>query len=147
MQADKQTLPLPVKSVFKFMPFKRYFLNFGRKPLFQFGKNAIQRFSDVILQKSTKEGFALTVTEALWKAKPVVAGNVGGIPQQIKDGHNGYLVDPNNYRECADKVIKLLNDPKLCEDMGNKAKEYVREKFLTTRLLSDYLDLLSEVLI
>lgn len=108
--------------------------------------NAIQRFSTVIIQKSTKEGFGLVVAEALWKGKPVVAGNVGGIPQQIKDGKTGFLVDPHNYKECADRVIKLLKDSKLNIEMGKKAKEFVRENFLTTRLVSDYLDLLGEVL-
>lgn len=108
--------------------------------------NAIQRFSTVIVQKSIKEGFALTVTEALWKGKPVVAGNVGGIPNQIIDGKTGFLVDPYDYRMCADRIIELLENPKLAETMGRKAKEYVREKFLTTRLLSDYLDLITELL-
>jgi trehalose synthase len=108
--------------------------------------NAVQRFATVIMQKSTREGFALTVTEALWKAKPVVAGNVGGIPQQIQDGQTGFLVDPHNYRECADKVISILKNPKLAQDMGRKAKEYVRQNFLTTRLLSDYLDLIADLL-
>ncbi len=108
--------------------------------------NAVQRISAVILQKSTKEGFALTVTEALWKAKAVVAGDVGGIPNQIQDGKTGFLVEPNNYKQCADRVVKLLKDPKLAKDMGAKAKEFVRENFLTTRLVSDYLDLISDVL-
>lgn len=108
--------------------------------------NAIQRFSDVIIQKSVKEGFALTVTEALWKGKPVVAGNIGGIPYQIKDGINGFLVDPYDYKMCADRVIRLLQNERLAQEMGKKAKEYVRENFLTTRLLRDYLDLISEVL-
>lgn len=100
----------------------------------------------MILQKSTKEGFGLTVTEALWKGKPVVAGNVGGIPLQIKDGETGFLVNPHNYDECADRIIKFLQNPELAQEMGRKAKEYVREKFLTTRLLSDYLDLITDVL-
>ncbi|MBN3040395.1 MAG: glycosyltransferase [Candidatus Omnitrophica bacterium] len=108
--------------------------------------NAIQRFSTVILQKSIREGFALTVTEALWKAKPVIAGNVGGIPSQITDGENGFLVDPHNYKECAEKVVEVLKNPKLAENLGKKAKERVRDNFLTTRLVSDYLDLLDEVL-
>jgi len=108
--------------------------------------NAIQRFSTVIIQKSIKEGFGLVVAEALWKGKPVVAGNVGGIPQQVKDGQTGFLVDPHNYNECAERIIKLLKDPKLNEKMGREAKEFVRENFLTTRLVSDYLDLLYEVL-
>ena len=86
------------------------------------------------------------VAEALWKSKPVVAGNVGGIPNQIKDGETGFLMDPNNYGMCADRIIRLLQDPKLAREMGKKAKEFVGEKFLTTRLVSDYLDLLYELL-
>jgi len=109
--------------------------------------NAIQSFSTIIIQKSIREGFALTVTEALWKGKPVVAGNVGGIPSQIKDGKTGFLVDPLDYKGCADRIIRLLQDPKLAEDIGKRAKEYVREHFLTTRLVSDYLDLMKEVLL
>jgi trehalose synthase len=108
--------------------------------------NAIQRFSTVIIQKSTREGFALTVTEALWKGKPVVAGNVGGIPNQIRDGKTGFLVDPNDYKTCADRIVRLLKEPKMAQDMGIRAKEFVRENYLTTRLVSDYLDLLYEVL-
>jgi len=108
--------------------------------------NAVQRFSDVILQKSTREGFALTVTEALWKGKPVIAGNVGGIPVQIQDGETGFLVDPYNYADCADKVVKLLNDSKLALKIGQRAKEHVRKNFLTTRLLLDYMDLIYDVL-
>ncbi|MFC1709109.1 glycosyltransferase [Candidatus Omnitrophota bacterium] len=108
--------------------------------------NAVQRFSDVIIQKSTKEGFGLVVTEALWKGKPVVASNVGGIPTQIKDGQNGFLVDPHDINSCADRVVEILKNPSLAKELGGKAREYVREKFLTTRLLSDYLDLLLEIL-
>jgi trehalose synthase len=108
--------------------------------------NAIQRFSDVIVQKSTREGFALTVTEALWKGKPVVASNIGGIPSQITDGKNGFLVEPTDYDSCADRVIKILKNPKLANKLGTNAKESVRKNFLTTRLVSDYLDLLTEVL-
>ena len=87
------------------------------------------------------------MTEALWKAKPVVAGNVGGIPNQIRDGRNGFLVDPHDYRACADRIIRLLKDPNMAKVVGKRGKEYVREHFLTTRLLSDYLDLISDVLI
>ncbi|MBP7088985.1 MAG: glycosyltransferase [Candidatus Omnitrophica bacterium] len=108
--------------------------------------NAIQRFSTLIIQKSVREGFGLTVTEALWKAKPVVAGNVGGIPSQIIDGKTGFLVDPYDYKACAEKIIRILKEPKLGEEIGKKAKEFVREKFLTTRLISDYLDLLGDLL-
>lgn len=108
--------------------------------------NAVQRFSNVIIQKSTREGFGLVVTEALWKAKPVVASNVGGIPTQINDGENGFLVDPHDIKGCADRVVEILKNPSLAKEMGNKAKETVREKFLTTRLLSDYLDLLTDLI-
>lgn len=108
--------------------------------------NAVQRFSTVILQKSLKEGFALTVTEALWKGKPVVAGNVGGIPNQIIDGENGFMVDPSDYKTCADRVVALLKDKKLVKEIGKNAKEHVRQKFLTTRLAINYLDLISELI-
>jgi len=107
--------------------------------------NAIQRFSTVIIQKSTKEGFGLTVTEALWKSKPVIAGNIGGIPLQIKDGKNGFLVDPYDYKECADKIIRVLKDPKLAAKIGQNAKESVKNNFLITRLIIDYLDLISDI--
>jgi trehalose synthase len=106
--------------------------------------NAVQRLSTVVVQKSIREGFGLVVAEALWKGKPVVAGNVGGIPNQIKDGETGFLVDPHDYQACADRVIELIKNPKLSNQMGAKAKEFVRENFLTTRLVSDYLDLLQE---
>jgi trehalose synthase len=107
--------------------------------------NAIQRFSTVILQKSKKEGFGLTVTEAMWKNKPVVAGNVGGIRVQIKDGENGFLAEPGDYKGCADRVIELLKKPALAREIGKKANESVKKKFLITRLLSDYLDLISDI--
>ena len=73
--------------------------------------NAIQRFSDVIIQKSTKEGFCLCVTEALWKETPVVASNVGGIPIQIEDDKNGFLLEPNDNQGFADRIIHLLKHP------------------------------------
>jgi trehalose synthase len=102
--------------------------------------NCLQRASDVVLQKSTKEGFGLTVTEALWKGTPVVAGNVGGIPLQVIDGKNGYLI--NSVKECADRTIKLLQNPALREEMGNFGIEHVRKNFLITRHLLDYIKLL-----
>ena len=105
--------------------------------------NSIQTLSNVILQKSTKEGFALTVSEALWKQTPVIGGNVGGIPLQIKHGENGFLV--NNVKECADSTLKLLQDPKLVEDMGKFGREHGRKNFLITRLLEDHLDLLDNL--
>jgi trehalose synthase len=107
--------------------------------------NAIQRHSAVIIQKSLKEGFCLTVTEAMWKGKPVVASTAGGIPEQITSGDNGYLVEPEDINGCADRVVELLQNPGLREEMGAKAKETVRKKFLTTRLMSDYIDLMVEL--
>ncbi|UCC96785.1 MAG: glycosyltransferase [Phycisphaerales bacterium] len=107
--------------------------------------NSIQRFSKVVLQKSLKEGFCLSVTEALWKGTPVVASNVGGIPVQIEDGENGFLVEPNDVEGFAEKIVHLLKEPSLAQDMGKKAREIVREKFLITRLLSDYLYMLNAV--
>lgn len=103
--------------------------------------NAVQRASDVVLQKSLKEGFALTVSEALWKETPVVGSDTGGIPTQIVDGDNGYLVDPRDYDEVAEKVMDILSSETLQEKMGRKGKERVREKFLITRQIEDWLDL------
>jgi len=108
--------------------------------------NAIQRFSSVIIQKSIKEGFNLSVTEALWKERPVVASNVGGIPVQIKDRQTGFLVEPNDFKACADRIAEFLKKPALAKKIGKQAKEYVRENFLTTRLLLDYLDILGGIL-
>ena len=107
--------------------------------------NALQRASSVIIQKSLKEGFALTVTEALWKGKPVVASNVGGLPAQIIDGETGFLVDPYDIEGCAERVITLLKDRRLANDMGQKGKEWVKKNFLITRHLLDYINLLSEL--
>jgi trehalose synthase len=108
--------------------------------------NAVQRFSSVIIQKSTREGFCLAVTEALWKEKPVVASNVGGIPVQIEDGKNGFLLEPKDTEGFADRIIHLLKNPKEREIMGHHAKNTVREKFLIIRLLSDYLYMLNAIL-
>ena len=108
--------------------------------------NVLQRISSVIIQKSLKEGFGLTVTEALWKETPVVASNVGGIPLQITDGENGYLLDPFDYDGFAERIIYLLENPSKAEQIGKRGKETVREKFLITRLLTDYIDLLNELI-
>lgn len=108
--------------------------------------NALQRRADVIIQKSLREGFGLTVTEALWKETPVVASKVGGITLQIEDGKTGYLVDPQDTDGFSDRIVTLLKDKALAQDMGKKAKESVREKFLITRLLLDYLELIHELL-
>jgi len=108
--------------------------------------NVLQRVSSVILQKSIREGFGLTVSEAQWKETPVVASRVGGIPEQIIDGKTGFLVDPKDISGCADRVVSLVKDKKLAIDMGKKAREFVKQKFLITRHLDDYLDLLIDVL-
>jgi trehalose synthase len=99
--------------------------------------NAFQSHSDVLVQKSTREGFGLTVSEAIWKARPMIAGNVGGIPLQIQDGESGYLVD--TVEECADRAIGVLLDPGLGKDLGRRGKEHVRTHFLMPRLLRDWL--------
>jgi len=107
--------------------------------------NSIQRFSTILVQNSIREGFCLAVTEGLWKGKPMVATNVGGIPIQIRDAEEGFLVEPNNKDQFAERIIEILKNPSLATEMGNKAKERVRNHFLTTRLLLDYLDLLTEI--
>jgi trehalose synthase len=108
--------------------------------------NAIQRISTVLVQNSIKEGFCLCVTEGLWKGKPVVATKVGGIPHQLVEAENGFLVDPLDREAFADRVVQILQNPDMAEQMGRKGKETVRKNFLITRLLLDYLDLLNDVL-
>jgi len=105
--------------------------------------NAFQRASDVIIQKSIREGFGLVITEALWKGKPVVAANVGGIPLQVDNRRTGYLV--GNIAECAERVIYLLKNSEVANKMGISGKEYVRKNFLITRLLKDYLSLFNSL--
>lgn len=107
--------------------------------------NVVQRSASVAVQKSLREGFGLAVTEALWKETPVVAGNVGGIPLQVKNGVNGYLVD--SVDACAKSVMKLLQNPKKARAMGRKGKEIVRKKFLITRQALDWIRLLKKRMI
>ena len=99
--------------------------------------NAFQSQSDVLVQKSTREGFGLTVSEALWKARPFIGGDVGGIPLQVEDGRTGYLV--SSPAECAERTIEVLREPELGKRLGRAGKEHVREHFLTPRLLRDWL--------
>ena len=101
--------------------------------------NALQRAADVIVQKSTKEGFGLVVTEALYKGKPVVGGAVGGITIQIQNHHSGFLV--HSPEGAAYRIRYLLNREKVRKKMGAEAREYVRSNFLITRHLRDYLAL------
>jgi trehalose synthase len=105
--------------------------------------NAFQSQADVSMQKSIREGFGLTVTEALWKGRPAIGGNVGGIPLQITDGVSGYLVDTSE--EAARRSIEILNDPELAKKLGRAGKEHAREHFLTPRLLRDWLHLFDEL--
>ncbi len=108
--------------------------------------NAIQTYSDVVIQKSIREGFCLCVTEAMWKSTPVVASNVGGIPVQIDNGDNGFLFDPYDYQGFADCTIELLKNKKLAESIGLSGRDKIKEKFLLPRLLNDYLTIMYDVL-
>jgi trehalose synthase len=100
---------------------------------------AFQAAPQVILQKSTREGFGLTVTEAMWKGKAVIGGNVGGIAVQIRDGVSGFLVD--DVEQCARRTLELLSDPELRKTLGSAAQASVEEHGLLPRLLRDYLTL------
>ena len=102
--------------------------------------NALQRGANIVLQKSLKEGFGLTVTEAMWKGKPVIGGNTGGIRLQVFNGHTGFLV--STPEGAALRIRYLLSNPNKCEEMGQKAYRLVKENFLITRHLRDYLALM-----
>jgi trehalose synthase len=106
--------------------------------------NAFQSQSDVLVQKSTREGFGLTVTEAIWKGRPFVGGRVGGIPLQVEDGVSGFLVD--DVEGCAARCLEVLRDPGLGKRLGLAGKEHVRKHFLTPRYLRDYLRIFGELL-
>ena len=99
--------------------------------------NALQRMATVVLQKSVKEGFGLTVSEAMWKEKPVIGGAVGGIPTQIVHGITGFLV--HSPEGAAFRIRQLVNNPVMAKRMGEQGKEYVRNNFLITRQVRDYL--------
>ncbi len=101
--------------------------------------NAFQSHCDVVIQKSTREGFGLTVTEAIWKGRPFIGGDVGGIPLQITDGESGYLV--SSVEQCADRAVAILSDPELGKRLGRAGKESARRRFLMPRLLRDWLEL------
>jgi trehalose synthase len=106
--------------------------------------NAFQVHSSAVIQKSVREGFGLTITEALWKTRPTVAGAVGGIVAQIQRGETGWLVD--SAAECADACIEILHDPQEARQRALRGKEYVRRHFLTPRLLRDWLVLFNRLL-
>jgi trehalose synthase len=99
--------------------------------------NAFQSHADLVVQKSTREGFGLTVSEAIWKARPFIGGNVGGIPLQVEDEVTGFLVE--TVEQCATRALELLEDPGLGKSLGRRGKEHVRQHFLTPRYLRDYL--------
>jgi trehalose synthase len=101
--------------------------------------NALQRVATVVLQKSIREGFGLTVAETMWKGKPVIGGATGGIPLQITHGVTGFLV--HSVEGAAFRIRQLLNDPDMARRMGENAREYVRTHFLITRQIRDYLSL------
>lgn len=105
--------------------------------------NAFQTIADVVIQKSLREGFGLVVAEAMWKGKPVVGGNAGGIPLQVVHGETGFLV--NSVEECAARALWLLQHPEEGRRMGEAARERVRKHFLITRLLADYLELFASL--
>jgi len=101
--------------------------------------NGLQRIADIVLQKSTKEGFGLTVTEAMWKRKPVIGGDTGGIRLQILNHHTGFLV--STPEGAALRMRYLFNHRDVLHEMGRKAEAFVRENFLITRHIREYLTL------
>jgi trehalose synthase len=105
--------------------------------------NAFQSHADVLIQKSTREGFGLTVSEAIWKARPFIGGDVGGIPLQVQDGVTGYLVD--SVEACAERAREILQDPGLGRRLGLAGKEHIRKHFLMPRLLRDWLKIFTEL--
>jgi trehalose synthase len=108
--------------------------------------NAIQRRADVIVQKSLAEGFGLTVSEAMWKSRPVVAARIGGIQDQIVDGESGLLVDPTDLEAVAAAIDGLLDDPSRAGRIGAAAHQRVKEEFLATRHLAQYMTLIEGLL-
>jgi len=105
--------------------------------------NAFQRASDVVVQKSTKEGFGLVVAEALWKETPVVAGNAGGISLQMAGRLSHYLI--NNVEDCAERIVRLLEYPDLAAELGREGKKHIQANFLMPRLIRDELSLVKKI--
>ena len=104
--------------------------------------NAFQQGADVVIQKSTREGFGLVVAEGMWKRRPVIGGNVGGITLQIEDGLSGFLVD--SPAACANRLVELLRDPALRDRIGEAGRLRVRDRFLSLREVQDYLRIFGE---
>jgi trehalose synthase len=107
--------------------------------------NALQQRSTVVAQKSLAEGFGLTVAEAMWKSRPVVASQVGGIQDQIVDGETGFLVPPRDLAAFGERVVRVMRDPKLAVRLGNAARDRVVGEFLGPRHLTQYVDLLDRI--
>jgi trehalose synthase len=105
--------------------------------------NAFQRASTVVVQKSLREGFGLTCSEAMWKQRPVIVGGVGGLRLQVDDGESGFLVD--SVDACAGRLVELLGDEDRRARMGKAAKERVRQAFLSTREVEDHVRLLADL--
>jgi trehalose synthase len=109
--------------------------------------NALQRHATVVVQKSIVEGFGLTVTEPMWKGKPVIASKVGGIQDQIVDGESGLLLpDPADLDDFAQALARLLGDQDLADRLGQGAYERVKDKFLGDRHLAQYVDLITDLI-
>jgi trehalose synthase len=109
--------------------------------------NALQRHATVVAQKSLAEGFGLTVAEAMWKARPVIASRIGGIQSQIEHGVSGLLLgDPRDLQAFGDAVAALLGDPQRAKSLGENARARVRDQFTSPRSLLDYLGLIQRVL-
>jgi trehalose synthase len=109
--------------------------------------NALQRQATIVVQKSLQEGFGLTVAEAMWKSRPVVASSVGGIKEQIEDGTTGLLLeDPRDLAAFGELLLRLLDDPELAAMLGANARERVRRQFLATRHAIQYINLFQEIL-
>jgi trehalose synthase len=108
--------------------------------------NSLQRASAVVIQKSIREGFALTVSEALYKKTPVVASKVGGIPLQVQDGSNGFLHEPKDFSGFAQSILTLLRNEEMRTQFGENGKEYITKNFLITRLMLDWLTLFKRYL-
>ncbi|MGH2729063.1 MAG: glycosyltransferase [Actinomycetota bacterium] len=108
--------------------------------------NALQRKAVVVVQKSLAEGFGLTVAEAMWKARPVVASRIGGIQDQVVDGVTGYLIDPTDLTAYGEAVCRLLDDEQRARQMGMEAQRRVRDEFLGPRHLMQYVDLIDRLL-
>lgn len=105
--------------------------------------NAFQRYSSVILQRSTREGFGLTATEAMWKNQPVIGTSATGLRIQLTDGENGYIADDT--RSCAERALELLQDRARWQQLGNNAHEHVRKHYLLPMMMLSYLDALEKV--